>query len=109
MMFQQTFFENNGIIFHPEIGNICVPLARMWVLDSRAGVPWGPGEGVTSPGGGGPALPRVHTVQGEHGQAMGHLWVTPRPSPGPRHQPLGGDHDPWVTGGHMMSLSIGYH
>ena len=58
---------------------------------------------VTGPGGGGPALPRVHRLQGEHAE------VTPRPSPGagdtPRghqHPMLGGDH---VTG-HMMRCQL---
>ena len=97
---QQTyFFENNGIIFHPEIGNIFVPLARM-----RVGVPLVFEERVTS----GPQLIIVTGpgVQGEHAG----VWVTPRPSPGAgdtpcghQHPMLGGDH---VTDGHMMRCQL---
>ena len=81
------------------------------MLASSVGDPRGPGEVVTGPrmfgvtwGGGGPALPRVHTVQGEHG----HLWVTPRPSPGGRHRPLGGDHGPVVTGEHIPRCQLAW-
>lgn len=72
------------------------------MLASSVGDPRGPGEVVTDPRmwGGGPALPRVHTVQGEHG----HL----RPSPGARHRPLGGDHGPDVTGAHIMRCQLAW-
>lgn len=80
----------------------------MLELATSVGDPRGPGEVVTGPrmfgvtwGAGGPALPRVHTVQGEHG----HTRVRPRPAPGARH-PLGGDHRADVTGGHILRCQL---
>ena len=104
-MFQQTFFQKQWHYFSPpKIGNIVVPHARTLEPATTVGDPRGPGEVVTGPrmfgvtwGAGGPALPRVHTVQGEHG----HTRVRPRPAPGTRH-PLGGDHRADVTGGHIL-------
>ena len=87
---QQTYFPKTmELFFHPEIGNIFVPLVRM-----RVGVPLmfeervttGPQLfAVTSPCIGGPTLPSVHRLQGEHAEVC----VTPRPSPGTRDTPCG--------------------